>query len=393
MAEQSTAAPGEAAAPICATLEGNRLALIESGKGRLQALLELIRGAEKSLRLLFYIFAADRSGTLVRDALTEAARRGVRVRLLLDGFGCADTDPAFFKPVQEEGGHFCLFHPSYGRRYLLRNHQKLAIADERRALIGGGNVEDSYMEDEGAAHWRDLWLSIDGPSVPAAARYFDDLYRWTTTKGAKLRRLRRLVHEHSQFRGRLQWKFTSPLSTRNPWRSAIARDIAKAGQVDIIAAYFAPPRSMIRRLARAAGRGRVRVITASRSDNHATVAAARYTYSRLLRRSVEMYEYVPARLHTKLVIVDDVVYIGSANFDFRSFYINLEVMLRIEDSRFADAMRGYLKRELADSERITQALHRRRATLWRRFRWTVSHFLVTSMDYSVSRRLNFGPER
>lgn len=393
MADQSTAMPGEAPAPICATVGGNRLAVIETGSGRLQALLELIRGARKSLRLLFYIFASDRSGTLVRDALIDAARRGVRVRLLLDGFGCADADPAFFKPVEEEGGQFCLFHPSYGRRYLLRNHQKLAIADERQALIGGGNVEDSYMEDDGAKHWRDLWLSIDGPAVPAAARYFDDLYRWTTTKGAKLRRLRRLIHEHSQFRSVLQWKFTSPLSVRNPWPSAVARDMGKAGQVDIIAAYFSPPRSMLRRLGKASGQGRVRVITASRSDNHATVAAARHTYSRLLRRGVEMYEYVAARLHTKLVIVGDVVYIGSANFDFRSFYINLEVMLRIEDAHFADQMRGYFERELSASERITQALHRRRATLWRRFRWTVSHFLVTSMDYSVSRRLNFPPER
>jgi cardiolipin synthase len=389
MADRSAAKTARTDAPIAATVGGNRLAFIETGSERLQALLDLIAGAKKDVRLLFYMFASDQSGTRVRDALVEAARRGVRVRLLLDGFGCADADPAFFRPVQQEGGHFCLFHPSYGRRYLLRNHQKLAIADDRLALIGGGNIQDSYMQDEGAKHWRDLWLSIKGPAVPPAVKYFDDLYRWTTAESAKLRRLRRLIYEHSQFRGPLQWKFTSPLSIHNPWPSSVARDITKARLLDIIAAYFSPPRSMLRRIGRAAARGRVRVITASKSDNPATVGAARHTYSRLLRRGVEMYEYQPARLHTKLLVIDDIVYVGSANFDFRSFYINLEVMLRIRDADFAAAVRGYFERELAGSERITPALHRRRATALSRFRWTVSHFLVTTMDYTVARRLNF----
>ena len=376
-------------APISGTVAGNRLHLIETGKGRLQALLDLIGSAREEVRLLFYIFAPDESGRKVRDALASAARRGVRVRLLLDGFGSADIEPSFFGPVEEQGGEYCLFHPSYGRRYLLRNHQKLAIADGRLALIGGGNVEDSYMEDEGPKFWRDFWLSVEGPAVPAAARYFDDIYRWTTTKGAKLRQLRRMVLEHSQTAGPLQWKFTAPLSARNPWPSALARDIGNGALLDIVAAYFSPPRSMLRRLARAAARGRVRIITAAQSDNHATVAAARHTYSRLLRRGIEMYEYQPARLHTKLLIVDDAVYIGSANFDFRSFYMNLEIMLRIEDAEFSAAMRGYFEREMRDSERITLALHRSRATFLRRLRWTASHFLVTTMDYTVSRRLNF----
>jgi len=160
-----------------------------------------------------------------------------------------------------------------------------------------------------------------------------------------------------------------------------------------IAAYFAPPRSMLRRLARLAMRGSVRIITAAKSDNNATIAAARHTYSRLLRRGVEMYEYRPTRLHTKLIIVDDAVYIGSANFDFRSIYLNLEIMLRVEDRNFANLMRSYFEGEVAESERITPQLHRQRANPWRRFKWTVSHWLVTSMDYTVTRRLNFRVER
>jgi cardiolipin synthase len=379
--------------PIRARIAGTRLELIESGEARLQAILDLINGAEHSVRLLFYIFNADAVGTMIRDALAAAAQRGVNVKLLLDGYGCSAADPNFFREIGRHGGELCLFHPRYGRRYLVRNHQKLCIADDKRALIGGANIDETYMSDEGPRHWRDLFLALDGSAVPAAAAYFDALFRWTTRKGAKLKSLRRLVHRHSQFRGPLQWKFSGPLSARNPWPSGIAREIARGRELDLIAPYFWPPRSMLRRIGRLARRGRVRLITAAKSDNNATIAAARDTYSRLLRRGVEIYEYQPARLHTKLVIIDDAVHIGSANFDFRSLFINLEIMLRIEDAEFARRMRGYFNREVAQSERITADLHRQRANLWRRLKWRVSHWLVTSMDYTVTRRLNFGPDR
>ena len=159
--------------------------------------------------------------------------------------------------------------------------------------------------------------------------------------------------------------------------------------MDMIFAYFAPPGAMVRRIGQIGRRGRARIITSARSDNDATIAAARHSYSRLLRRHVQMYEYCPAKLHTKLAIVDDVVHLGSSNFDYRSLYINLEVMLRVKDARFAALMRGYFERELDDCKWITPDLHKRRANLWRRFKWAVSHFLVNIIDYTVTRRLNF----
>jgi cardiolipin synthase len=375
-----------------AEVAGTQFELLTGGAQRLQALLDLIAGAQHNLRVLFYIYNSDDTGTRVRDALVEAARRGVEVKLLLDGYGCSRVRPDFFDVLNESGGKLCLFHAAYGRRYLLRNHQKLAVADDRLAIIGGANIHDSYMADEGERHWRDLWLKIEGPIVPAAGDYFDALFRWTTKKGAKLRSLRRLVHEHSQFRGPLQWKFSGPLSIRNAWRRGIVRDMRAKSSLDLIAAYFSPPRTALSRLRMVAQRGQVRIVTASRSDNNATIDAARDTYSRLLRSGVQLYEYQPARLHTKLAICDDIVYVGSANFDFRSLYINLEVMLRIKDAEFAKMMRRYFEGELADSLEITPALHQRRASWLRRVKWRVSHWLVTSMDYTVTRRLNFRAE-
>ena len=392
MADVSTEPAPVAEPAITAEVAGNRLEVIETGQGRLRAILDLIGGAQQSIKILMYMFSPDETGTQVRDALVEAALRGVRVKLLIDGFGSAAT-PSFFTALDESGGEICVFNPAYGRRYLLRNHQKLAIADDRIAILGGSNIDDTYMTDRGAEHWRDLWLRIEGPEVHPASRYLDSFFRWSTRKGAKLRSIRRLVGEYSEWRGPLQWKFTGPLSMRNSWWRSIGRDIRRGRVLDMIFAYFAPPGAMLRRLGRLGSRGQARIITAAKSDNYTTIAAARHSYSRLLRRHVDMYEYEAAKLHTKLAIVDDVVHIGSSNFDYRSLYINLEVMLRIHDAGFASAMRTYFNRELEDSRWISPALHKRRSNPWRRLKWAISHFLVNIMDYTVTRRLNFRAER
>ena len=374
--------------PIRAEVHGNRLEVIETGEGRLRALLDLIAACQHSFKMLMYMFNPDHAGGVVHDALLAAARRGVEVKLLVDGFG-SGVPPKFFADLGEAGGEYCVFNPSYGRRYLLRNHQKLVTADDRIALLGGANIDESYLSDTGPEHWRDLWLRIEGDEVAMASRYFDMIFRWSKRKKSKLRSLRRMIGEFSEWRGLLQWKFSGPLSMRNSWWRSIGRDMKNATRLDMIFAYFAPPGAMLRRIGRIGRHGEARIVTAARSDNNSTIAAARHSYSRLLRRGVRIYEYQPAKLHTKMVIIDDVVYIGSSNFDYRSFYINLELMLRIKDRGFADSMRAYFERELEDCKQITPRLHKRRATPWRRVKWALSHFLVNVIDYTVTRRLNF----
>ena len=391
MADVSTK-PAPVADPLIRSeIAGNRLEVIDTGEGRLHALLALIAGAERSIKFLMYMFNADETGELVRDALVEAARRGVEVKLLIDGFG-SGAPASFFSALNDGGGRLCVFNPTFGRRYLVRNHQKLIVVDERVALIGGANIDTSYMSDHGPRHWRDLWLRIEGPEAVPPARYFDYLFGWSNRKGAKLRSLRRKMAEFSEWRGPLQWKFSGPLSMRNSWWRSIGRDIKRGRRLDMVFAYFAPPGAMLRRIGRVGARGEARIITAAKSDNNATIAAARHSYSRLLRRHVRMYEYERAKLHTKLAIIDDAVHIGSANFDFRSLYLNLEVMLRIKDKAFAAALRAYFEHELKGCRWISPDLHKRRANVWRRIRWAVSHFLVTTMDYTVTRRLNFRPD-
>ncbi|TFI57207.1 phosphatidylserine/phosphatidylglycerophosphate/cardiolipin synthase family protein [Sphingomonas parva] len=382
------AAPNEAAPTLMTEVDGNRLTLLPDGPQRLEALIALIEGASESLRFLYYMFLDDAAGTRVRDALIAAANRGVKVWLLVDGFG-STANADFFRPLAESPASFCTFIPKWGRRYLLRNHQKLALADGRKVIIGGFNISDDYFGTLESGAWRDLGLQVEGGGVSCLGRYFDDLFAWAQRPAGRIRDLRRMLQQHSVTDGPLDWLFGGPTRRLSPWARAVRRDMKGARRLDIVAAYFAPSFGMLRRIARVARGGRARLVTAAKSDNKATIAAARSTYWWLLKRGVEIYEYQPAKLHTKLFVVDDAVHIGSANFDMRSLFLNLEMMLRVQDAGFAADMRRFVDGEIARSRHVTMESHSRERRLFTRLRWALGYFLVAVADYRIARRLNF----
>ena len=155
-------------------------------------------------------------------------------------------------------------------------------------------------------------------------------------------------------------------------------------------AYFSPPRS-IRRLIRVLSRkNRAKLVMAGKSDNTTTIGASRALYGALLRDDVEIYEFDACKLHTKLLVVDNVTYFGSANFDLRSIRLNLELMVRIEDADLAARMRKAIAHMEEGSNRITRLWHHQNATIINRIRWRLSWFLVSVLDYTVARRLNLG---
>jgi len=373
------------------TVDGNRLTLLIAGQERLGALIGLIDGAKHSLRLLYYIYTPDGTGRMVREAMERALDRGVKVSLIVDGFG-SSAPPDFFASLETKGADVCHFLPRFGRRYLLRNHQKLALADESTAIVGGFNVEDDYFDEKKG--WRDLGIRIDGPAAKRLVGYFDALARWTHKPKSRLRDLRRALSRWSNPKGGSAcWLLGGPTRRLSPWARTLRLDVRKAHRLDIIAAYFAPTPRMMRAIESVPKRGGVaRVITPSKTDHEVAIAAARHTYHRLLSRGVEVFEYQPQKLHTKLFVIDNVVHIGSANFDVRSLFLNLEIMLRIEDQAFADHMRAYFEGEMADSHQIRPANHERAGWLTR-LRWALAYYLMAVVDASVTRRLSFGVDR
>jgi len=369
-------------------VEGNRLTLLIAGPDRLKALIRLIDRAQHNLRLLYYIYTDDETGREVRAAMERALERGVSVSLIVDGFG-SSAKPDFFKPLQALGADVCHFLPRYGRRYLLRNHQKLALADDDHAIVGGFNVEDDYFDE--VKGWRDLGICVEGPAAQRLVGYFDALARWTHQPKARLRDLRHALGRWSNPKGgKACWLLGGPTRKLSPWARTLRSDVGKTKRLDLIAAYFAPTPRMMRAIERVARRGgQSRVITPSKTDHDVAIAAARHTYHRLLSRGVQVFEYQRLKLHTKLFVMDDVVHIGSANFDVRSLFLNLEIMLRIEDKGFADRMRAYFDGEIADSREIVASEHEKAGFL-SRLRWAAAYYLMSVVDASVTRRLNFG---
>jgi len=378
------------AKPFDCTVAGNQLKVIPGGDARLAALLGLIDTAEHSLRMCFYIFEPDACGQRVRDALVASARRGVDVTLIIDSFGSSDTPASFFEPLLAAGGKFCSFSARASVRYLIRNHQKIVIRDEQVAMIGGFNVAEDYFAPPADNGWHDLALTIEGDAVAPLVTYFNALNAWTSNRKAQWRSIRRIIRTWQPGEGRLQWLLGGPTNRLSPWARCISNDLRQAKRLDIMSAYFSPARSLMRRIGVAARSGTARIVLPAKSDNAATIGASRLLYGYLLKRRAEIYEFSPCKLHTKLIVIDDAVYIGSANLDMRSLYLNLEIMLKVTDAAFADRMRAYIENHFVASERIAPAVHRGRATLLTRTRWLLSWFIVAVVDYTVTRRLNFG---
>ncbi|MEY4269658.1 MAG: hypothetical protein RLZZ58_874 [Pseudomonadota bacterium] len=370
---------------------GHRLTLYPRGPERMAALLALIAGARTTLSLFFYMFDPDDAGQRVQAALAAAAARGVTVTLIIDAFGSSNTSDGFFAPLRAAGGAVHYFSRRWRTSYLIRNHQKMAIADGARMLGGGFNIADDYFAAPGDGDgWHDVGLLIDGPGVARMADWFAQLHDFVVHHDGNWFRLRRLLIAWRAGDGDLQWMIGGPTQRLSPWARAMKRDLLAARQIDMVMAYFSPGQGMLRRIAQVAGRGRARLILPAKSDNGATIGAARLLYGFLLKRGVAIAEYQPSKLHMKLIVIDDAVYIGSANFDMRSLYLNLELMVRVRDAAFAERMRSFVADHAPLCEDITPALHRARAGWLTRLRWMLSWFVVGAVDYTVARRLNFG---
>ncbi|SIO16429.1 cardiolipin synthase [Parasphingorhabdus marina DSM 22363] len=375
----------------------NRLKLVHEPQDRMDALTHLIDRAEHRLQLFYYMFEDDAVGTKLLSKLVAACERGVSVELMIDSFGSNTTARAFFNPLIAAGGKFGVFSPRFSTSYLVRNHQKIAISDTSRALVGGFNITDDYFNrrEEGEPNmWEDVGVAIEGPEVSALARWYDRLSDWVEHDNGNILKLQKMVRTWSAGDGRFRWLLGGPSNRLSRWAWSIKNDLEAGSRLDLVAAYFSPGQGLLRRIARLSKKGGdSNLLLPGKTDNGATIGASRLLYGYLLKRNARIFEYQPRRLHTKLVVVDDAVYVGSANFDIRSLFINVEMMVRIEDRAFADHARNLVMQMCGASQQITPEVHKSRKSLLNRIRWALSYFIVNTLDYTVTRRFNLGLTR
>lgn len=369
---------------------GHHFAFYPDGADRRSALLEMIGKARETLHLFYYLFAGDEAGTAVRDALVAAARRGVKVEVIVDDFG-NDAGAAFFEPLVEAGGRFSIFSPRLGKYYLVRNHQKFVIVDGARVMTGGANISDHYFSPPADNGWCDLSVVIEGPVTEQFEQWFRVVRGWTgaEAKGwiAGLRALRRIVHEWDGGEGPVRLLVGGPLARRGHWSWWFRKDLITARRLDTVSAYFSPPRSFRRNFVRIARRGVVRMIMPGKSDFSAAIDIARLLYRDLLAAGARIFEFQPCKLHMKMLVVDDISYLGSANLDKRSFRINIELMVRIEDAALAARLRELIDHLEAASTPITRDWYSHHATPFARAKWRLAYMLSLA-DYRMSRGLS-----
>jgi cardiolipin synthase A/B len=351
----------------------------------------LIESAKQSVRMFSYMFGDDQTGQEVLSALVAAARRGLQVQLIIDSFGSGDNKDSFFSPLVDAGGQYHCFSSWKGLGYFVRNHQKILIADQDHALVGGFNITDYYVGRKGDESWEDLGIIVSGPEVAHLVQYYDELDRLSEGGRIKFRAMRQLIRSWRPGDGTVQWLIGGPTNRISPLGLVLKRALERARRIDIVAAYFSPSQTILRRIARVTKRNHgSRLVMAGKTDNGATISAARLLYRYLLKRKARIFEFQTRPLHMKLFVVDDAVYIGSANLDVRSLFINMEIMVRIADKAFAERLHQLIDGLVEQSEEQTRSLLCQRDRWWSRFKSGLAYFLVNSVDYSIGRRIKFG---
>ena len=372
-------------------IAGHDLHVVHSPQDRLGAVLGLIARAKKSIQMFFYMFGDDATGREVRDALVAAANNGVHVQLIIDSFGSGNVSDRFFDALVEAGGCYHCFSTRKGLGYIIRNHQKILIADSAHALVGGFNITDDYFGRAGDNSWEDLGIIVSGAQAQKLSDYFEDLARASNNGKVRYRSIRNIIHQWRPGIGQVQWLLGGPTNRISPWAITFKRSLEAGKRFDIVSAYFSPSQTILRRLAKAAKHNkRARLVVAGKTDNNATIAAARLLYRYLMRRKTRIFEFQSRPLHMKLMVIDDTVYIGSANLDVRSMFINLEIMVRIKDAGLALHMRKLIDELVTQSEEQTRILLKARDSYWSRFKAALAYFLVNSVDYTIGRRITFG---
>ena len=351
-------------------------------------MLPAIDAARRTIRFEMYIYRPDPTGEGFRAAFTEAAQRGVRVQLLLDGLGARGLPEDYWTKLREAGGEVRIFNPLSMRGFLFRDHRKLMVVDDDVAFVGGFNVADEYNGDGITQGWCDLGWELHSPeAVKQLAVAFDAMFEAYDLKHQLLHRMRQPLGAVPRRTVRGPVLLGGPRLGKHPFGASLYRALPHARNVQLISGYFVPNHRLRRALRGVARRGgNVEILLAGKSDVPIAQRAARSLYGSLLRAGIKIYEYQPQILHAKMAIVDNTVFVGSANLDIRSFGINYELMVRFEHSRLATEAREIFASRQEQSEAITfQAWQKSRSWITRlRGHW--AFFFFTQIDPWLVRR-------
>ena len=362
--------------------------LLKNGIEAFPAMFAAMDQASTFIALEMYIVSDNGTGREFRNHLVDAAKRGIRVRVLIDSWGSWNLPDSFWDSLRSAGGKVRWFHPLAKGLFPFRNHRKLLLIDDHIAYLGGLNISDEYYRGANNERpWRDNALEIIGPEVARLRRSFFRMWGLADTTLARLFFRMRLERRTTKTTDKVHFLESGPENMMRPVRKAYRQVIHNAKHsIDLAMGYFYPHGRMLRALKRAVRRGvRVRLMIPLHTDLPITRWAAHGLYGRLLRAGVEVWEYTPTMMHAKLAIADDTLIAGSANLDVRSGRINYELVAIITDPALARKAHADFDDDVKQSIPIRIEEWQARS-LFQKLKERFSYCLLARFDIFLARR-------
>ncbi len=338
----------------------NKIDVFTSGAETFEAIFADIEAARKHIHVEFYIVENDDVGKRFRDLLARKARQGVRVRFIYDYLGGFSLKKRFFKPLREAGVYFHAFLPAIPyiglSKVNYRNHRKLLVVDGRVGYTGGMNVADRYVKGNRLGLWRDTQVRFEGAAVHGLQNAF--LVDWYFVD-------RKLITDAKYYpaptvlgenRNLVQIVSSGPDTDFETIMQGIVSMITSAQRyIYIHTPYFLPTESILSALQIASLSGvDVRLLVPEKSDTHLAQMATKSYFRQILDAGVRVFLYQKAFLHSKAIVVDDMVStVGTANMDFRSYEQNFELNAFVYDETTAKTLRQAFETDLQQSREIT----------------------------------------
>lgn len=338
---------------------GNAVTELLNGDQIFPPMLAAIKSAQKSVTFETYIYWSGDIGKQFADALSERARAGVPVHVLLDWVGSAKMEESYLAEMKAAGVLIEKFHKPHWynlARLNNRTHRKLLVVDGQVGFTGGVGIAPAWTgHAQDPDHWRDSHYLVRGPAVAQMQATFLD--NWLKVTG-------KVLHGEAYFPAiapaggqKAQMFSSSPSSGSESMQLMYHLAITAAERsIDLSVAYFVPDDLTRKLLMDALARGvRLRLVTpGEHTDTETVKAASRATWGELLQAGAEIYEYGPTMYHCKVMIVDQLlVSVGSTNFDNRSFRLNDEANLNVYDAAFAQRQTQVFEDDIRRSRRVT----------------------------------------
>jgi len=362
----------------------NQLKLVRGGVDYFQTLIKLIDSSGTSIHIQIYIFAEDNTGKEVAEALKNAAKRGVKIFLLVDGYASQSLSSDFIEDLKSNGIQFNQFEPIFRRRdfyFGRRMHHKIVVVDGEQGLVGGINISDRYNDVADEPAWLDWAAHVKGESAATLEQIC--IETWNLESGNQSKRLpKKPTHP--------DYKVNATCLVgvrRNDWvmcKNQISKtylDMFRNADKEMIimSSYFLPGRMFRRGLKRAVRRGvKIRLILAGKSDIALAKYAERYMYTWLLRNQIRIFEYQPTVLHGKVATMDGHrTTIGSFNVNNISAYSSIELNLDVDNAEFAESVQHQFEKIIQkDCVEITVDDFKNNTGVFAKFSQYISYWIV-----------------